>query len=74
MTMEVGATHLKAGQVRAAGESVRNGTAEGHRTLPILVAGDYIDLGCLLGKELEDQLWLASTQQPEPSWPEPTAL
>lgn len=30
-------------------------------------------LGCLLGKELEDQLWSALTQQPEPSWPEPTA-
>lgn len=62
MAMEVGATHLKAGQARVAGESVRNGTAEGQRALPILVAGDYIPLGCLLRKELEDLLWSASTQ------------
>ena len=28
---------------------------------------------CLLGKELETQLWSAFIQQPQPSWPDPTA-
>ena len=43
-------------------------------TLWTLVAGDYMVPGlCLLGKELETQLWSAFIQQPQPSWPDPTA-